>query len=37
MPFLHERLPKGLDVVAETSEAAVFTSVGFFVMTGARD
>ena len=37
MPFLHERLPNGLDVVAETSEAAVSTSVGFFVMTGARD
>ena len=37
MPFLHERLPNGLDVVAETSEAAVSTSVGFFVATGARD
>ena len=37
MPFLHERLPNGLDVVAETSDAAVSTSVGFFVTTGARD
>lgn len=37
MPFLHERLPNGLDVVAETSDAAVSTSVGFFVAAGARD
>lgn len=37
MPFLHERLPNGLDVIAETSDAAVSTSVGFFVATGARD
>ena len=37
MRFLHERLPNGLDVVAETSAAAVSTSVGFFVATGARD
>jgi predicted Zn-dependent peptidase len=37
VPFLHERLPNGLDVVAETNEAAVSTSVGFFVATGARD
>ena len=37
MPFLHERLPNGLDVIAETSESAVSTSVGFFVMTGSRD
>ena len=37
MPFLHERLPNGLDIVAETSDAAVSTSVGFFVKTGARD
>lgn len=37
MPFLHERLPNGLDVVAETSDLAVSTSVGFFVATGARD
>lgn len=37
MPFLHERLPNGLDVIAETSAAAVSTSVGFFVATGSRD
>jgi predicted Zn-dependent peptidase len=37
MPFLHERLPNGLDVIAETSSAAVSTSIGFFVATGARD
>lgn len=37
MPFLHERLANGLDVVAETSAAAVSTSVGFFVATGSRD
>ncbi len=37
MPFLHERLPNGLEVIAETNESAVSTSVGFFVATGARD
>jgi predicted Zn-dependent peptidase len=37
VPFLHERLPNGLEVIAETSESAVSTSVGFFVATGARD
>ena len=37
MPFLHERLPNGLDVIAETSASAVSTSVGFFVATGSRD
>ena len=37
MPFLHERLDNGLDVVAETSTAAVSASLGFFVNTGARD
>ncbi|MBU6309339.1 MAG: insulinase family protein [Planctomycetes bacterium] len=37
MPFLHERLANGLDVVAETSDAAVSTSIGFFVATGSRD
>jgi len=37
VPFLHERLPNGLEVVAETSPAAVSTSVGFFVATGSRD
>jgi len=37
VPFLHERLPNGLEVIAETSESAVSTSLGFFVATGARD
>ena len=37
MPFLHERLPNGLDVIVETSSSAVSTSIGFFVMTGSRD
>ena len=37
MPFLHERLANGLDVIAETSAAAVSTSIGFFVGTGSRD
>jgi predicted Zn-dependent peptidase len=37
VPFLHERLDNGLDVIAETSTAAVSASLGFFVNTGARD
>ena len=37
MPFLHERLPNGLDVIAEVSPAAVSASIAFFVNTGARD
>lgn len=37
MPFLHERLSNGLDVIAETTPGAVSTSIGFFVKTGARD
>ena len=37
MPFLHERLDNGLDVIAETTPGACSTSVGFFVRTGARD
>jgi predicted Zn-dependent peptidase len=37
VPFLHERLANGLEVVAETSAAALSTSLGFFVKTGARD
>ena len=37
MPFLHERLDNGLDVVAEACPGALSTSVGFFVRTGARD
>jgi predicted Zn-dependent peptidase len=37
MRFLHERLPNGLDVVAEVGDTALSTSLGFFVATGARD
>jgi predicted Zn-dependent peptidase len=37
VPFHRERLANGLDVVAETSAAAVSTSLGFFVRCGARD
>lgn len=37
MSLLHDRLPNGLEIVAETSDSAVSTSVGFFVATGARD
>ena len=37
MQFRHERLPNGLDVIAEVSEAAHSASLGFFVKTGARD
>jgi predicted Zn-dependent peptidase len=37
VPFLHERLDNGLDVIAETTPGACSTSIGFFVRTGARD
>ena len=37
MQFRHERLPNGLDVIAEITEGGLSTSVGFFVKTGARD
>jgi predicted Zn-dependent peptidase len=37
MQFLRETLDNGLEVVAECSEGAVSTSVGFFVGAGARD
>jgi predicted Zn-dependent peptidase len=37
VPFLHEQLSNGLEIVAETNDSAVSTSVGFFVRTGARD
>ena len=37
MKFLHERLPNGLDVIAEVTDTALSTSLGFFVKTGARD
>jgi predicted Zn-dependent peptidase len=35
--FLHERLANGLDVIAEVTDTALSTSIGFFVKTGARD
>jgi len=37
MRFQHERLPNGLDVIAEITDGGLSTSVGFFVKTGARD
>jgi predicted Zn-dependent peptidase len=37
MQFQRETLDNGLEVVAECSEGAVSTSVGFFVGAGARD
>ena len=37
MKFLHERLDNGLEVVAEATDGALSTSIGFFVKTGARD
>jgi len=37
MTFRHERLPNGLEIVAEVTDDALSTSVGFFVRTGARD
>ncbi|MFM7520024.1 MAG: M16 family metallopeptidase [Planctomycetota bacterium] len=36
MTFRHERLPNGLEIVAEVTDDALSTSVGFFVKTGAR-
>ncbi len=37
MKFLHERLDNGLEIVAEATDGALSTSIGFFVRTGARD
>ena len=37
MSFRHETLPNGLEVIAEISDSALSTSVGFFVNTGSRD
>ena len=37
MRFLHERLDNGLDIIAEVTDGALSTSIGFFVRTGARD
>jgi len=37
MRFLRERLDNGLEIIAEVTDGALSTSVGFFVRTGARD
>ncbi len=37
MKFRNHRLPNGLEIVAETNDAAHSMSVGFFVRTGSRD
>ncbi len=37
MEFLKERLPNGLEIVAECNAEAHSTALGFFVQTGARD
>ena len=37
MRFLHERLDNGLEIIAEATDGALSTSIGFFVRTGARD
>lgn len=37
MQFHRETLDNGLEVIAESSDAAVSTSIGFFVGAGARD
>lgn len=37
MTFHHHTLPNGLQIVGETSPAALSAAVGFFVRTGARD
>jgi predicted Zn-dependent peptidase len=37
MRFQRERLDNGLEVIAEITEGALSTSLGFFVRTGSRD
>jgi predicted Zn-dependent peptidase len=37
MRFLRERLDNGLEIIAEVTDEALSTSVGFFVRTGSRD
>ena len=37
MRFLRERLDNGLEIIAEVTDGALSTSVGFFVRTGSRD
>src|SRR5580704_246140 len=37
MPFHSQKLPNGLQVIAETSPSALSVALGFFVRTGSRD
>jgi predicted Zn-dependent peptidase len=37
LEFLKDRLPNGLEIVAECNDAAYSTALGFFVQTGSRD
>src|SRR5580704_18451331 len=37
MPFHSQKLPNGLQVIAETSPSARSVALGFFVRTGSRD
>ena len=37
MPFHHQLLPNGLQLIGETSPSARSTALGFFVRTGSRD
>jgi predicted Zn-dependent peptidase len=37
MPFHHQTLPNGLQIIGETSPSAKSVALGFFVRTGARD
>jgi len=37
MRFVRERLDNGLEIIAEITDGALSTSVGFFVRTGSRD
>ncbi len=37
MPFHHQDLPNGLQIIGETNPSARSVAVGFFVRTGARD
>src|SRR5439155_16710406 len=37
VPFHHQTLPNGLQIIAETSPSARSMALGFFVRTGSRD
>ena len=37
MRFLREQLDNGLEIIAEGTDGALSTSIGFFVRTGSRD